>query len=130
MEARLIEVVQDHLRDRVTRGVALRCGVVSRSFVYRIERNLFLNPRVDRYIALCSSIALDVYVFSTRVDAGEAWSEALREAIRIEHGSPSRFAAATGIARTTACAWTRAKHFPRLSVADVLGSRMTVRPRG
>ena len=130
-EARLIEIVQEQLRDRDTRKLALSGRAVSRSFVYRIERRLYLNPQLDRYIGLCTLIGLEVYAFSALCDSAMRLSEELRHHCTLHAGSISGFARRHGFSRQNVSNWCRGKHYPRLRVAlhicDLLGSTMFVR---
>ncbi|MCB9749495.1 MAG: hypothetical protein H6713_05745 [Myxococcales bacterium] len=132
-EATLIEIVQEHLCDPDTRALALRSKNVSRSLVYRLERRLYLNPGLDRYIELCTLIGLDVYAFSVVCDRGERWSEELRRHCTIQEGSISRFARRHNLVRQSVNQWCCGTHFPRLRVAlrvcELLDSHIVVRER-
>ena len=132
-EARLIEIVQEQLRDRDTRKLALSGRAVSRSFVYRIERRLYLNPQLDRYIGLCTLIGLEVYAFSALCDSAMRWSEELRRHCTIQEGSISRFARRHNLVRQSVNQWCCGTHFPRLRVAlrvcELLDSHIVVRER-
>ena len=132
-EATLIEMVQEELRDRATRKLALSGRAVSRSFVYRIERRIYLNPRVDRYISLCTLIGLDVYWSGVLCDSGERWSAELRRRCTIQGGSIRGFARRHQLVRQSLNQWCLGAHFPRLRVAlrlaDLLDGDLLVRRR-